>query len=249
MDLESKKIILTGGVKGIGYAILLELLKKKCTIGVFDIDQEGLSELKANHPKIITFLCDVTNSNEVEAKVNQFFTEFGKIDILINNAGFLYNSPLVHFSSEGIKKHNIQEWSKTLAANLDSVFYMSVNVAEKMLQKRTKGLILNISSVSACGNRGQSAYSAAKAGVNALTATWAKELGIMGIRVVGVAPGYTNTDSTNQILSKDIINEIKKDIPLRRLGRAEEIAQGVISIINNDYINGKIIEIDGGLIL
>ena len=109
--------------------------------------------------------------------------------------------------------------------------------------------VVTISSVSAGGNAGQSAYSAAKAGVNALTAVWAKELGPLGIRVVAVAPGFTETDSTKEAVSETTLREIVKKVPLRRLGRPEEIADGVLSVIRNDFFNGKVLELDGGLIV
>lgn len=249
MNLKGKKIIVTGGVKGIGNAITKCLLDHEAILGVFDIDNAGLKNLKKRNPEVLTFECDLTDPQQVEHTVNSFFNKFGEIDILINNAGMLFNSLLVSFSSDGIKKHGIHLWDKVIAINLSSVFYTSVNVAEKMIQRRTRGVIANISSICASGNRGQSAYSAAKAGVNALTATWSKELGMLGIRVVGIAPGYTDTESTHQVLNDKVLKEIKKDIPLRRLGKAEEIAEGVISVIKNEFFNGKIFEIDGGLIL
>jgi len=118
-----------------------------------------------------------------------------------------------------------------------------------MITTRTKGVIVNISSVSAGGNAGQSAYSAAKAGVNALTAVWAKELSPLGIRVVAVAPGFTETESTKETVSEATLRETVKKVPLRRLGKPEEIAEGVLGAIRNDFFNGKVLELDGGLII
>jgi 3-oxoacyl-[acyl-carrier protein] reductase len=140
-------------------------------------------------------------------------------------------------------------WNKVLAADLSSVFYMTVCVVEKMITTRTRGVVVNISSVSSSGNAGQSAYSAAKAGVNALTAVWAKELGPMGIRVVALAPGFTDTDSTKDAVSEAALRETVKKVPLRRLGKPAEIADGVVSVIRNDFFNGKVFELDGGLIV
>jgi len=247
--LNGKIVIVTGGVKGIGLQIVKQLLAEDATVSIFDIDKPGLKKVKEEFPQIHAVECDLTNAANVETSVNRLYDEFDQIDILINNAGFLYNSPLVQFAPGGIKKHDITMWNNVINVNLSSLFYMTVNVAEKMLQKRTRGVIANISSVCASGNRGQSAYSAAKAGVNALTATWAKELGILGIRVVGIAPGYTDTDSTHNVLNEEMVKEIKRDIPLRRLAKSEEIAYGIISVIKNDYFNGKVLELDGGLIL
>jgi 3-oxoacyl-[acyl-carrier protein] reductase len=126
---------------------------------------------------------------------------------------------------------------------------MTVCVVEKMITTRTRGVVVNISSVSSSGNAGQSAYSAAKAGVNALTAVWAKELGPMGIRVVALAPGFTDTDSTKDAVSEAALRETVKKVPLRRLGKPAEIADGVVSVIRNDFFNGKVFELDGGLIV
>ena len=173
----------------------------------------------------------------------------GAADVLINNAGVLYSAPLVKITPAGVERHDVAMWNKVLAADLNSVFFMTVCVVEKMITTRTKGVIVNISSVSAAGNAGQSAYSAAKAGVNALTAVWAKELSLMGIRVVAVAPGFTETESTRQALSEAVLRETVKKVPLKRLGRPEEIADGVISVIENDFFNGKVFELDGGLVL
>ena len=124
---------------------------------------------------------------------------------------------------------------------------MTVNVVEKMILNRTRGVIVNVSSVCASGNSGQSAYSAAKAAVNSLTATWAKELSLMGIRSVAIAPGYTDTETTKQSMSENVLKDWIRKVPLRRLGKVDEISEGIISIIKNDFFNGKVFEIDGGL--
>jgi len=185
----------------------------------------------------------------VVAATRQYHEEFGSADVLINNAGILYSEPLVKITQAGIQKHDVAMWHKVLAADLSSVFFMTACVVERMVATRTRGVIVNISSVSASGNAGQSAYSAAKAGVNALTATWAKELSLMGIRVVALAPGFTETESTKDALSEAVLRETVKRVPLRRLGRPEEIADGVLFVIQNDFFNGKVFELDGGLIL
>ena len=210
---------------------------------------EGLKKLKKNYKNVFCKKCDISNYKEVEASVNEFYKTFKSIDILVNNAGFIYNSPLITLTTGGIKKHNIKMWNKVITTDLNSVFYMTVNVVEKMILNRTKGVIINISSICAGGNAGQSAYSAAKAGINTLTTTWAKELGLMGIRVVAIAPGFTETETMKQSMSDAVLNEWIKKVPLRRLGKVEEIADGIISVIRNDFFNGKVIELDGGLVI
>ncbi len=249
MDLHGKKVIVTGGVRGLGRAIVEALINKEAVITIFDINATGLGELREHYPDLNCVECDVSNYEQVAEATTRYHAEFKSADVLINNAGILYSAPLVKFSLSGIEKHDVAMWNKTLATNLNSVFYMTACVAEKMIVTRTRGVIVNISSVSASGNAGQSAYSAAKAGVNALTATWAKELGAMGIRVVAVAPGFTDTESTKEALNEAILQETIKKVPLRRLGKPQEIAHGVLSVIENDFFNGKVYELDGGLIV
>jgi 3-oxoacyl-[acyl-carrier protein] reductase len=249
MDLRGKKIIVTGGVRGLGRSLVDALVLKEATVAVFDIDKQGLAELHRLHPKVKCIECDIANYDQVLDATTHYHAEFRSADVLINNAGVLYSSPLLRISSSGIERHDVAVWNKILAANLSSVFYMTACIVEKMVVTRTKGVIINISSISASGNSGQSAYSAAKAGVNALTATWAKELSTMGIRVAAVAPGFTETESTKEALSDSALQEIVKRVPLRRLGKPHEIAQGVISVIENDFFNGKVFELDGGLVI
>ncbi|MBI5590639.1 MAG: SDR family NAD(P)-dependent oxidoreductase [Deltaproteobacteria bacterium] len=249
MDLTGKRIILTGGVRGLGRCMVEKLLAKQTLVTVFDMDKEGLQELKAQQPSVNCVQCDVSKYEQVLAATDRYHDEFGAAHVLINNAGILYSAPLLRITGAGIEKHDLAMWDKVLAADLSSVFYMTANIAEKMIRTRTKGVIVNISSVSASGNAGQSAYSAAKAGVNALTATWAKELGLMGIRVVAVAPGFTETESTRQAMSGTLLEETIRKVPLKRLGKPAEIADGVLSVIENDFFNGKVFELDGGLII
>ena len=247
MDLEGKKVIVTGGVKGFGRSLVNKLISEGSIVGVFDIDKEGLNKLKESNEKIFCKLCDVTDYRQVGLSINEFYTKYNNIDVLVNNVGYIYSSPLVSFDAQGIKKHDIEMWRKVISTNLDSVFYMTLDVVEKMVLNRTKGIIVNVSSISALGNPGQCAYSAAKAGINSFTTALSKELGLMGIRIVCIAPGFADTESTREALSEDVLKNWIKKIPLRRLAKADEIADGIISIIENDYFNGKVFELDGGL--
>lgn len=247
MNLKDKNVIVTGGANGIGRCLVEKLVNEGASVGVFDIDREGLNQLKEDNPGIYCRVCDVSDSKQVKESVEEFYNQFKRIDVLVNNAAFIYNSLLISLTPGGMKKHDIDTWDKVIATDLSSVFYMTVNVVEKMLLNRTRGVIVNVSSICASGNAGQSAYSAAKAGVNALTVTWAKELSLLGIRVAGIAPGYTETETTIQSMSEDVLKDWIKKVPLRRLGKPDEIADGIIFIIKNDFINGKVLELDGGL--
>ena len=124
---------------------------------------------------------------------------------------------------------------------------MTVNVADKMVRSRSKGVIINISSISSYGNAGQSAYSAAKAALNALTVTWSKELGMFGIRCVAIAPGFIDTTSTRAALTEAKIKTYSNATPLGRLGKTDELLHAVVFIIENDFYNGTILNLDGGL--
>ncbi|MHA2123037.1 MAG: SDR family NAD(P)-dependent oxidoreductase [Promethearchaeota archaeon] len=249
MEINGKTAIVTGGAKGIGLDIVEKLIEKGCRVGVFDIDADLLEKLPQKHKEISCFSCDVSDPKQVEMNVESFYKDFKKIDILINNAGIIYNQPLISIGSDGIIKHDIKEWKRTIDNNLSSVFYVTLNVAEKMIMERTKGIIINISSISAAGNPGQGAYSASKAGINSLTSAWSKELGYLGIRVVSVSPGFTDTESTKKSMKEDVLKGIIKKVPLRRLGTPSEIANAILLIIENDFITGKVFEIDGGLII
>lgn len=249
MDIRGKRVIVTGGVRGLGRHMVDKLVSREAAVTVFDLDAQGLDQLRNQQGGVSCVECDVSNYEQVVEATAQYHERFGAADVLINNAGILYSAPLVKLTPTGIERHDPAMWNKVLAADLSSVFYMTACVVEQMIAMRTKGVIVNISSVSASGNAGQSAYSAAKAGVNALTATWAKELSIMGIRVAAVAPGFTETESTKQALSEAVLRETLKRVPLRRLGKPEEIADGVLCVLENDFFNGKVLELDGGLIV
>jgi len=242
VDLREKQIIVTGGVNGLGRAMVQALVARECNVTVFDIDVAGFDELQKTGVRCVA--CDVTNYEQVNAAVEEFA---GAPDVLINNAGILYSEPLVKIAEDGPKLHAYESWDRVLRTNLSSVFYVTVPVVAKMIVARTKGIVVNIGSVSAAGNPGASAYSAAKAGVHALTQAWAKELGPMGIRVIAIAPGFMDTDSAHAATSETALRETIKRVPLRRLGKAEEVAAAVVAAIENDFFNGKVFELDGGL--
>ncbi len=136
------------------------------------------------------------------------------------------------------KRHLLENWDRVIRSNLTATFLLSSHVAEAMATSRTKGVIINFSSVSAAGNPGQSAYAAAKAGIEALTSVWAKELGPLGVRVVTIAPGFVDTPSTRTALPDDSLKEWARRTPLRRLAKADEIAGAVMFAIENDYLTG-----------
>jgi 3-oxoacyl-[acyl-carrier protein] reductase len=247
VDLAGRGVIVTGGARGLGRATVSALLARGARVTVFDLDREGLEALSAEGVNGV--VCDVADFEQVRAATQSHRDRSGVPDVLVNNAGILRSAPLVRITAAGVEGHTVEEWRRVLGANLDSVFFMTVCVVAQMIAERRKGVIVNISSVAAAGNAGQTAYSAAKAGVNAMTATWAKELGPLGVRVVAVAPGFMDTPSTRAALSDSLLKEVERRAPLRRLGRPEEVAQAVVSAIENDFFHGKVLELDGGLIV
>jgi 3-oxoacyl-[acyl-carrier protein] reductase len=245
--LSNKKIALvTGGANNLGLEIANELKDNNFEVIIFDIDEKRLDKLKN---EFIVLKVDVTNEKQIQESVNNIISKYKKIDILVNNAGVIYSEPLINIMNPNNMRHSYESFQKMIKINLDSVFLMSSIVIETMIKSRTKGVIVNISSISANGNAGQSAYSAAKAGVEAMTKTWAKELGGFGIRSVAIAPGFIDTDSTSKALNDKTIKHIKSNTPLKRLGQADDISKTVLFIINNNFVNGTIISIDGGLVI
>jgi 3-oxoacyl-[acyl-carrier protein] reductase len=221
------------------------LLRNNAKVVVLDINQEALDSLKKND-NILKIFCDLTDEIQVSNAINETIKKFLKIDILVNNAGILYSEPLIKLIAKE-KRHSLMSWRKVIDINLTAPFVLASYVVEQMVLARTKGVIVNISSISATGNAGQSAYSAAKAGIEAMSKVWAKELGVFGIRSVAIAPGFMNTESTLHAVSESVLDHVRNETPIKRLGNAQEISHSVKFAIENDYLNGKVLQIDGGL--
>jgi len=243
LNPSGKRALVTGGAGGIGREVVELLLELGATVGV--LDQREPAAYRRGAVKFRP--CDVGDHAQVAASVAALVEELQGVDILVNNAGMTEDSPLIRLAG-GLVKHDVGVWERVIAANLSSVFYVTSNVCERMVKARTKGVIVNISSVSAGGNAGQTAYSAAKAGVVALTKTWARELNLLGIRVACVAPGFTKTGIIEKMGPK-AIEGWNKRIPVRRMAEPSEIAEGILFVIKNDYFNGKVLELDGGLVM
>ncbi|MEP6727684.1 MAG: SDR family NAD(P)-dependent oxidoreductase [Bacteroidota bacterium] len=248
MKINDARVLITGAGRGIGNFIALGLLDKAAKVIVIDNNKELIAALPA-HADLTAFECDITNAQEVEKLIRDIFENHGGVNICINNAGIIHSEPLVNLLSRGDKKHSIENWLKVMNVNLNAVFYVTSNVTEQMITKKEKGVIINISSISAQGNAGQSAYAATKAAVEALAKTWSKELGMFKIRAASIAPGFFNTDSTKESLSDHILQKWQKAVPLGKLGELEQLLQAVVFIIENDYYNGKTLSVDGGLTL
>lgn len=244
MEVKGTIALVTGGAQGLGLAVARRLADEGAHVVVADRNAEALAALPAGLQGVAM---DVTNPGQVKTVVSDIVERLGRVDILINNAGVIFSEPFVNIMNPDGMMHDYERFRASLTVNLDSVFIVTAAVVEHMVKKRTKGAIVNISSIAACGNEGQTAYSAAKAGVNAMTVTWSKELGRWGIRSNAVAPGFIGTDSTRHALNEAVLKHIQTNTPLRRLGHADEVAQAVIALVENDFINGTVLDVNGGL--
>ena len=249
MDLEGNQIIVTGAANGIGKALVQDLSNRGSKIAAVDISEPDLIELKDQYPAICQYVCDISDGSAVQNMMNQITTELDSINILINNAGIMHSAPLVKMVEGRFEMHDFDEWDKVLSTNLNGYFYLTSCVVKQMVQNRIKGVIINVSSISAQGNAGQSAYAASKAGVEALTKTWAKELGYLGIRSAAIAPGFIDTPGTRTALSEETLKSWQKKSPAKRLGTIEEVVKAVNMIIENDFFNGRVLQLDGGLVM
>jgi 3-oxoacyl-[acyl-carrier protein] reductase len=242
-DLSNRTAIVTGGSGFLGRDIVAGLRAGGCKVVILDCSFDGQSP----ETDVIRITCNLADPIATEAAVRRAWDEAGPIPILVNAVGSIHNAPLINVTAQDDRRHSFQAWRSTIDANLTSVFLATVNHVDRMVAARTRGVVVSLSSVAAAGNAGQTAYSAAKAGVNAMTSAWAKELGVFGIRFVAVAPGFVDTASTHSALSEAVLKDLVKKTPLRRLGQASEITSAVLFAVDNEYLTGKVLEIDGGI--
>ena len=243
--LKSQVAIVTGGSRGIGKAIALELASLGANVAINYASSSSAAESVADTinnagGKAIAIKADVSKSEEVDALISSTIEKLGKIDILVNNAGITRDTLLLRMKPE--------DWQAVIDLNLTGVFLCTRAVSKLMLKQRS-GRIINIASVAGqMGNPGQANYSAAKAGVIGMTKTLAKEFASRGITVNAVAPGFIATDMTNDIKA----DEILKFIPLARFGKPEEVA-GMVRFLAADaaasYITGQVFNVDGGMVM
>lgn len=245
MSLKDKIALVTGGTRGIGREIAINLAKEGANIAITYTSNEDkalavVEEIKVNGVNAIAVKANVVNNDEVLNMIKTIEEELGTIDILVNNAGITKDNLLIRMSEE--------DWDSVLDVNLKGVFLCTKAVARAMMKKRY-GKIINISSVvGVSGNSGQGNYSASKAGVIGFTKSMARELASRGIRVNAIAPGFIETDMTD-VLKEEVKNEMVKNIPLSSFGQPKDIANLVVFLASekSDYITGEVIKVDGGM--
>lgn len=251
MKIIDRTFVVTGAARGLGRAIASELLKRGAKVAFVDLDVKATeASRRAVDPDgkaSRAYATDVSNESEVKALFSSVEADLGTISGVVNNAGILRDGLLVKTKDNDIVSYmSLDQWQSVIDVNLTSVFLCGREAAMQMIRNKTRGVIINISSISRAGNAGQSNYAAAKAGVTALTATWAKELARHGIRVADIAPGIFATDMVKQ-MPENMRGRLEKMIPLRRSGELAEIADSVCYLIGNDYFTGRTLEVDGGL--
>lgn len=243
--MSDRSVLVTGVAGEIGGYLVDELIKDGWT--VCGLDQRSPANI--DRERFSFQQCDLSDAADAERKIEAFHERFGAFDAVINCAGLIANAPLISFVEGRLVHHDFELWDRVLSSCLSSAFYVTACTVPGMVSSGKKGVIINISSICSRGNPGQAAYSAAKAGLNGLTAALAKELGPMGIRVVALAPGYCDTSSTRDNVTAAKLKETKASIPLKRLGTIDEVASAVRFILTNQYVNATVIELDGGLVL
>jgi 3-oxoacyl-[acyl-carrier protein] reductase len=245
MEIVGKKVVVTGGARGMGKQFAVDLKNLGAKPYVVDVVQENLDALKTE-AGIPGSVLDVGREQDVEAFFASYTAENGAPDVLVNNAGITADALFIKQKGEDIIKFPFSNWERVLNVNLTGVFLCAREAAFQMVKHGVKGVIVNISSISRAGNQGQTNYSASKSAVDAMTVTWAKELSRYGIRVGAVAPGYINTEMVAKI-RPDVLEKLIQNIPVGRLGEMEEISRAVQFIITNDFFTGRVMEVDGGM--
>jgi 3-oxoacyl-[acyl-carrier protein] reductase len=244
--LAGKVAVVTGGSRGIGRAIALDLAKEGANVAILyagnhTAAEETVAEIKQLGVEASSSQVNVANQEQVDLAFKQLLKEYGRIDILVNNAGITRDNLLMRLKED--------DWDQVIDTNLKGVFLCAKAVVRPMMKQRS-GRIINISSVvGVSGNPGQTNYTAAKAGVIGMTKTMSKELASRNITVNAIAPGFIATDMTS-VLDEKVKEATLSMIPLGRLGAAEEVAS-MVSFLASDkasYITGQTIHVDGGMV-
>lgn len=234
----NKVAIVSGGSRGIGASIVETLASSGFNVVLnYRFSADKANNIASKFSNVVTFQADVSDHAQVKSLVDFTISKFGRIDLLVNNAGIDFINTLSDTSDS--------DFDKVLKNNLYSAFYLSKEVSPYMINAKS-GLIINISSIwGIVGASCEMAYSVSKAGLDAMTKSLAKELGPSNIRVNSIAPGIIDTDM-NSFLSKEELSEIVNDIPLERIGLPSDVADTVLFLEKNSYITGQIIQVTGG---
>ncbi len=246
MRLLDKVAIITGGGRGIGEATAKKFVQEGAKVVIADINEEDINrtveELKAMGGEATGLIVDVTSRESVEKMVADTVEKYGKLDVIVNNAGITMDATLLKMTED--------QWDKVIDVNLKGV-YNCGQAAAKVMVEQGSGVILNASSVvGVYGNFGQTNYAATKWGVIGMTKTWAKELGKKGVRSNAVAPGFILTPMVKK-MPENVLDMMKDKAPLKRLGEPEDIANAYAFLASDEakFITGAVLEVTGGVVL
>jgi 3-oxoacyl-[acyl-carrier protein] reductase len=239
--LENRIAIITGGAQGIGKATAIKFASEGASVIIWDVDQTKGEELVNQGIAKKFQKVNVADFDEVQNAVKEIIEEFGKIDVLVNNAGILRDATLAKMTPE--------QWQQVIDVNLTGVFNCTKSVSPYMVEKQYGKIINATSVVGIYGNFGQTNYVATKSGVIGMTKVWARELGRKGINVNAIAPGFIATEMVASMPEK-VITMMKEKTPLGRLGTPEDIANAYLFLANEEssYVNGTVLSVDGGVI-
>lgn len=242
--MSDKLALVTGGSRGIGRACALELAKSGYDIvinyaGNAEAAQKTVDDIKALGVSAEAYKFDVSNQAQVEENIAKIVEKYGRIDVLINNAGITRDDLFIRMDAD--------KWESVINTNLNSAFYVAKPVVKVMMKQRYGAIVNMASVVGVYGNIGQANYSAAKAGLIGFTKSLAKELGSRNIRVNAIAPGFIATDMTKDLKNTE---EYLKLISLKRRGTPDDVAAAVKFLaVDAQYITGQVLEVDGGLVI
>ncbi|TNC82761.1 MAG: short chain dehydrogenase [Oleiphilus sp.] len=251
MKLQDQVIAITGAARGLGLETAIRLGRQGAKIALIDLNKADLEH--ASHHccqegiESRIYACNVADEAQVSDTFKSLTHDFGKLNGLVNNAGIIRDGMLIKASEGRVEeKMSLATWQSVIDTNLTGVFLCGREAAVNMIETQSPGCIVNLSSVARGGNIGQTNYSAAKAGVVAMTVTWAKELARYNIRSMAVAPGFIETEMTRS-MPDHAKKHLSHLIPLGVPGQAHHIADTIVHIFTNDYLTGRVIEVDGGL--
>ena len=251
MEIKGKTIVITGAARGLGAAMARRLAGAGARLALCDLKRDSLDgtsdQCRQAGADVHCYGANVSKEADVIAFMDAVASDCGALDVLINNAGITRDGLMMKYKDgELLGKMSLEDWQAVIDVNLTGTFLCAREASVHMARFGAGGVIINISSLSRAGNFGQSNYSATKAGVAALTVLWARELARHGIRTAAIAPGLMNTEMV-AAMKPEARERLAAMVPARRLGEPDEVAQTAQFILENDYISGRVIDLDGGL--